>query len=92
MNSYSVELIKFTKLDAKEVRCLLLWFDDIKERFDVDVCYENTIIDEDYCNLSFMFKKFKVEIQGDYVELTLHKHPTEYYTIYKMDFDEIIFK
>lgn len=84
--------ITFKNLECNEAHCLGLWFEDIKERFELDIDYTNTIIDDAVCDFSISLARFKVEIGGDYIELQLYGHNSEYYSVYEIDFTQVIFE
>lgn len=87
-----MDLVIFKNIYGREVKTLMMWFDDIADRLDINIDYTNIIKDDMVCDFSFEAKKFNIGIHDDYIELTLKKHPSEYYSIYDMDFTEFVIK
>lgn len=89
---HTMSLISIKNLYDMEARDFIKWLDYLNEKNVISVCYDNHIVDERTNNISFELRKFEIDITADYITFTAKNHPSEYYTIYSMDFTEIIFK
>ena len=83
--------VTFKNLDSREANNFILWFEDLADRLEVTIPYENYIIDELVCDFSFDISNFKMVVDEEYIEFTLRKHNEEYGSIYASDFTEVIF-
>ena len=57
---YTLTKVTFKNLDSREVNNFILWFEDLADRLEITVCYENHIIDALVCDFSFDISNFKI--------------------------------
>lgn len=87
---YTLTKITFKNLDSREANNFILWFEDLADRLEITVYYENHIIDELVCDFSFDISNFKMNVNEEYLEFTLKGHNEEYGSIYASDFTEVV--